>query len=436
MSVAEHSLLDAPTEKLTASSYPLAGVIGLCSILFFGVLAFGAGDIWANSVLEMLAALLFAVTVVDCCARATLVRWNPLYPPMLAFGAVAAFQAMFNLTAYRYATLLACLQYLSYAAVFFVAAQVATDARFSKFLILTFSAFGAAVAVFSICQYLSGTRNFYWLVSPGTGSNIFGPYVNRDHYAGLMEMLMPPALVLGLSRLLNSGQRALVAFAAVVMAGSIVLAGSRGGVVSLAAELTFLVWVATRSARGSLVRRNLLMGIALMLAFLAFIGSSSMWSRFGDVQETFRPGVLKDSLRMFLRKPVLGWGLGTFQTVYPRFRSFYTTAYVNAAHNDYLQALVETGMLGFGCVMWFVIALYRNALTDLRYWNQSWRQALQLSALVGCTGLLVHSAFDFNLQVPANAALFYALSALAAGLGRKLSTTHSMNVAAVTAPAA
>jgi len=114
--------------------------------------------------------------------------------------------------------------------------------------------------------------------------------------------------------------------------------------------------------------------------------------------------------------PILGWGLGTFDIVYPAYRSFYTTLYVNAAHNDYLQVLIETGILGFSCVLWFGSVLYRTGLKALRHWNQSWRGALQLSALVGCTGLLVHSALDFNLQVPGNAALFYAFCALATSL--------------------
>jgi len=141
-----------------------------------------------------------------------------------------------------------------------------------------------------------------------------------------------------------------------------------------------------------------------------------MWSHLGDVQETFRWDVLKDSLRMFARKPILGWGLGAFETVHPAFRSFYTTVYDNAAHNDYVQVLVESGIVGFAYVVWFITCVYRTGLKNLRHWNQSWRGALQLSAIVGCTGLLVHSALDFNLQVPGNAACFYVFCALATSL--------------------
>jgi len=204
----------------------------------------------------------------------------------------------------------------------------------------------------------------------------------------------------------------LAGFAAILMAGSVVLTLSRGGVISLAGELMFLVWITSRLQKGSVVRNRLLLGIGLTAVFLAFAGSSTTWSHLADVQETFRWDVLKDSLRMFSRKPILGWGLGTFDTVYPAFRSFYTTVYVNAAHNDYIQLLVETGIVGFACAGWFLARLYTGRL-KLEHWSQSWRRTLQLSALTGCTGILVHSALDFNLQVPANAAFFFALCALA-----------------------
>lgn len=392
-------------------------LISLSTVLIFGVLAFGAVEIWANSFLEIGAAMLFTVMVIHkICISELPVRWNPLYPPMLGFAAVAATQAVFNLTAYRYATLLVCLQYVAYGALLFVATQIAGDAGSTKNLFLTFASFGSAVALFAICQYLSGTPNFYWLRSPGNGNLIFGPYFNRNHYAGLMEMLTPLGLVLSLSRLVHGGQRILAAFAAIIMAGSIVVTLSRGGVISLVAELLILFWITSRAQKGSLIRNRMLLLVVLTLAFLAFVGSSTTWSHLGDLQESFRWDVLKDSLRMFAHKPILGWGLGTFETVYPAYRSFYTTLYVNAAHNDYLQVLVETGILGFACVLWFISVLYRTGAKDFRHWNQSWRGALQLSALIGCTGFLVHSALDFSLQVPGNAAFFYVFCALATSL--------------------
>ena len=63
-----------------------------------------------------------------------------------------------------------------------------------------------------------------------------------------------------------------------------------------------------------------------------------------------------------MKRPFLGWGLGTFPVVYPQFRSFYTTFFVNQAHNDYLQLLVETGLAGVSIAVWFLVLVFRRAL--------------------------------------------------------------------------
>jgi O-antigen ligase len=117
---------------------------------------------------------------------------------------------------------------------------------------------------------------------------------------------------------------------------------------------------------------------------------------------------------MFLKRPILGWGLGTFPIVYPQFRSFYTTFFVNQAHNDYLQLLVETGLAGFLIAVWFLVVVFREAAAKLKNWTETPSGALTAAALLGCVGIIVHSALDFNLQIPANAALFYVLCAMAA----------------------
>ena len=78
------------------------------------------------------------------------------------------------------------------------------------------------------------------------------------------------------------------------------------------------------------------------------------------------------------------------------------------------KAMVETGLLGFGLMLWFVFLLFRAGLPTSRRWEFKWDGAVSLAALLGCTALLVHSLVDFNLQIPANAAFFYVLCALAA----------------------
>jgi O-antigen ligase len=114
------------------------------------------------------------------------------------------------------------------------------------------------------------------------------------------------------------------------------------------------------------------------------------------------------------QEALLGWGLGAFPIVYPEFRSFYTSLFVNQAHNDYLPLLVETGLVGFSVAIWFLVLVFRQAASKLKNWTETASGAMTVASMLGCIGILVHSFLDFNLQIPANAALFYVLCALAA----------------------
>jgi O-antigen ligase len=278
---------------------------------------------------------------------------------------------------------------------------------------LVLTVFGFALAVFAISQDLTSNGKIYWLRTLRNGGAIFGPYVNRDHYAGLMEMLCPVPIVLSLSALVRGGRRVLIGFAGVVMAGSIVLSQSRAGTASFLVEMALLLVLLLGRRKNGRILAAMGAVCLTVLAFAAWLGTAALWQRFTNVQDWMRLAIIKDGLRMFWQRPILGWGLGTFTTVYPQFRSFHTNLFVNAAHNDYVQALVETGIAGFAAILWFVVAMYRQGLRNLGSWDRSWSRTLGLAAVVGCTGVLAHSAFDFNLQIPANACIFCFLCAVA-----------------------
>jgi O-antigen ligase len=117
---------------------------------------------------------------------------------------------------------------------------------------------------------------------------------------------------------------------------------------------------------------------------------------------------------MIKARPLLGWGLGAFTTVYPKYRSFYASVFINAVHNDYVQLLTETGALGFAAMLGFLALVYGRGFRKLRGPGLDLTQAATLAALLGITGILVHSFVDFSLQIPANAAMFYVAAAIAA----------------------
>jgi O-antigen ligase len=236
-----------------------------------------------------------------------------------------------------------------------------------------------------------------------------------------MELLIPIPLVLSLTHLVHSRERILAAVAAAIMAGTIFLSGSRGGMIALLAELGFLAVVLLRQKHD--LRKAVALGVfvVIVLALLTWLGGDQLSHRLasvgtatGEASESVRLQINRDAIRMFLHRPVLGWGLGTFPVVYPQFRTFYTNFFVNQAHDDYIQLLVETGTVGFAIMLWFLVVAYRRAFRKIGNWTSDIGGAITLASMLGVTGILTHSTVDFNLQIPANAALFYVLCTVAA----------------------
>jgi O-antigen ligase len=382
-------------------------------ILMFGPVAFGAVEAWSIYVVEMSSLALLLFWFYKQWSDGELrIRWNPLFLPMGAFGILVLAQIVFRRSAYPHDTVSGALLFCAYAMLCFLATQ--SLIRVSQARIVAI--------VLALMQGVASNGKLFWLREPRMGGWIYGSYVNHNHYAGLMEMLVPIPLVMSLTRHLHRKERIACGIAAAVMAGTIFLSGSRGGMLSIFVEFAVLGVLLFRQKKG--VRVALALGAfgIVLVSLLSWLGGKELTTRVASIStETrteisggMRLSIDRDALHMFRQHPVLGWGLGTFPTVYPQFRSFYTNFFVNAAHDDYMQFLTETGLLGFATILWFLVVLYRSALRKIGDWTSDITSAVTLSCILGATGILVHSAVDFNLQVPANAALFYVLCTVAA----------------------
>jgi O-antigen ligase len=408
------------TQPVVSSSMLLAGA---GAILLSAPLALGAVQPWAILALQASATLLFlAWGFRQWLNREIQIASHPLHRPMLAFAALVTLQWLTGMTAYRHATYSLLLLYLSYGLLVFVVTQTLRRASQIEKFAWALAGYAAVLASFSLLQGLAPNGKLYGVWKPYYGGQPYGPYVNHNHYAGLMEMLTPFLLVLAATRLTQGRRKIAVAAIAAVMAGTIFLCGSRGGMLAFALQMVLLV-VLLRPRQEDWKRHLLLgVGLAAMIGVLVWIGGNELTRRLASIhsetQQEITGGVRltidRDCLRMWREKPLFGWGLGTFPVVYPQFRSFYTNFFVNEAHNDYLQLLTETGLAGFAIAIWFLVLTFRHAWAKLDNWTQSANGSLTVAALLGCVGILVHSFLDFNLQIPANAAMFYVLCAIAA----------------------
>lgn len=415
-SITESHRRELATRSGTALLY------GLFGLLLVGPLAFGAVEAWSIFLVEAGSAALLLLWIAKQVLEGKMkIERNSLFLPMGIFGLLIASQLVFRMSAYPHDTMSLALLYASYGILCFLASQTLLRGSQARTLALIFSLYGAAVAGFALIQGISSNGKLYWIRQPRMGGWIYGPYVNHNHYAGLMEMLVPIPLVLSLTRLAPAKHRNLAAAAAALMVGTIFLSQSRGGMLAIATELVILGILLVKQKRGLRTAIGLGLFLVIVMGLLIWIGGGELSHRIASVgplrselPSDIRSYINRDGFRMFLKRPILGWGLGAFAVVYPQFRTFYTNFFVNEAHNDYLQLLVEMGVLGFATMLWFLGIVYSRALKKIGNWSEEISGAVALACLLGLSGILVHSIIDFNLQIPANAALFYVLCTIAA----------------------
>jgi len=365
--------------------------------------------------------------------------WSPLYIPLALFLILGMLQYGAGLELDKWETRTALLFLATNLTFFFLAAQF-----FGEWSLETRSRYGWAVllfvgglGLFSVLQFASGAQKIYWIFDAG-GRSFFGPYRNPDHYAGLMEMLVPVGAFYLAERRRFGTDLILPILAATIGVTSLLLSGSRGGLLALFAEMLIAIvigWgrrsVRVRQSRGRL--RFAVPALAVPLAALllfAWVDTGYVAKRFGAVASpadawtewsSFRKSVTLDALRMLRDHPFLGVGLGNFETVYPQYQSFPTDLTVDYVHNDYAQAMAETGLVGTVLMISALLLFFRLSFRQVGERLRVGGNWIQLGAAVGCCGLLVHSFFDFNLHIPANAAWFAVLAAIATSDARPLS---------------
>jgi O-antigen ligase len=392
---------------------------GLLLLLTFAPLALGAVEDWAVFCLRMGSATVLALWLALALARREFVLGGRLSLACIAaFLLVAVFQSVLKLSAYPAETRSATLNFAAYATLFFIAGQICQGRRACRILVLWACVFGSGTALLALLQHFSSPGAIYWRIAPERAW-VFGPYINHNHYAGLMELLTPFPVVLASRRFLPVGSRLLCGFGALLMAGSIVISGSRGGMFALVCELAVLALLMWKRVG----RRELAAALAMLIVLGTFVwwaGSDATFARLATLRNAAEPSVdgrmqvTRDALHMWRQRPLLGWGLGTFPIVYPRYRTFYSEFLMNEAHNDVVQLLTETGLVGFAVAITFFVAALRRGVFRLREGRSTYVHSARAAAITAVVGILVHSFFDFNLHIPANAALFAVIIAIGA----------------------
>lgn len=423
ISVRQAKQIILPEARPRAAVSMSAVLAVLFATAFAAPLAFGAVQQWAWAGLILAAAAAILIWSAACIrSREIVAAWTPLYVPMLLLMGLGLWQYMTGRTEDAIGTREALLKAIAY---FVILAGTCTasstvSAKFWATLGWAITFYTFTISLFAIIQFFSSPQRIFWTVIPTFGGAIFGPYVNHNHYAGLMEMLIPLTGGFFLSRRSSPSEQA-VAFVVVLAVVSVLISGSRGGAAAILAEAVIGAIVALghqRSASVWLKFGVVAITIALLVAWLVPESVAQRYQftvRRPDVSLADRAAIARDGVQMLKARPLAGFGLGSFATSYPRYQSIVTDLLIDHAHDDYVEALAETGLLGGALIAValsiFGAAAWRNFLTkpvDAALW-------LRFGATLGCCGMLIHSAFDFNLHIPANAVWMALCVGLAVG---------------------
>ena len=406
----------------------------LLSLLVITVLPYATVEVWSTALWELLILLITLLWGIHAVINKRLsIELNPLVWPLVALLGIAFVQLIPLLSGAR-----RTITYDSFAtwdAAVKVFVCILFFLLFSTFVNTPERRRQAVTTIIVLCVIVAliGIGQTYGkLIWPRAA---FGPFINRNHFAGFLEMAAGLIGARIVSRTLQRERMVLYICYLIVVCSGLILSASRGGYLALAAVILFLGLVSltarndksgqSKAGRGLQLR---LVGALILLVVMSFgamflTSSDELLQRFGQVEADMQRADLADArysrrelwqttLQMVKDHPILGVGLGAYQFAYPRYDQSSGIYRTEQSHNDYLQILADTGVLGGLVLLAFVVLLFARSFVAMQT-RDLVQRAISLGALAGCFGIAVHSFVDFNLQVTNNAQMFLALAVLA-----------------------
>ena len=422
-------------------------LIGLGGVLGYAALQYGAVDrddwLYCSIILGLLAIVYYAVTR----RRELAPKIEPwIYWPLVLLPCYIALQLIplpagllrmvspqraehlralgaagfASLSVVPSVTLAHLLRVLGYAATFLIVREI-TWRRTTRTWTLVLP-----IIIVAVFEAAYGLLLFFQGIEPQDSAH--GTYMNRNHFAGLLEMALPPAIMGAVaiwrktrSTISTLPVCAMLAASALVLVG-IIYSFSRMGFVACILSL-FLTGVL--ALRNRVSKKWLAGGLVLCLALLAFIylPPDQLIERFGklwDGDELTTEGRLyiwEEALPLLKSYALSGCGLGGFESVFSQYQRSVTDRKVDFAHNDYLQYLVELGAIGFLIAAILIGCIFVRGWRERNMDEESEEHALAIGCIASLAAILIHSFVDFNLYVPANAMTMAWILGITAGLG-------------------
>lgn len=441
-----------------------AVVVMLCVTAVLATLAFGAVEHWSIGLIGVLTAVIVLMWLrISWRTGAFSFSQSPLLLPFLGIIVIGFIQLLpfgnsgvspdmlgvpasdaLSLDPYatRFFLIRAIILFVFFAAALTFINSRERLARVATVLII----FGAAMAFFAILQRLANVETIYGLRG-SVNAQPFGSYINQHHFAALMEMLSGVTLGLLFGHAVKRDKKLLLGIAALVIGIAVIFTGSRGGLISylgvvgFAALGSFLLGRVhsrhgTEPEAAEKVQHKLVLiggGLALLLLVVgsaSFLGGGEGLFRgigAGQAEADITGGrshYWSIALQIFLANPILGAGLDAFGVAFTRYDTWHGLYRVEQAHNDYLQILADSGLLGFACVAAFIYLFIKRSSAAISGAHSDMGRSIAIGAAAGCLGILIHSFFDFPLRTTANAFFFFLLVVMATNVVGKSGGRH------------
>jgi O-antigen ligase len=428
---------------------------GLIILIIFTPLCFGSVHPWAYTGMELVVIFLLILWVYISLKKG-LIYWakTPLNIPILLFVILILFQIIplpdfvlkiispktkelynitlpsisyFNsLTIYKHATKLEFFKIVSYLGIFFLIINNLNKKSVDR-IIIAIIMIGFIIAIIGIVQKYTAPKKIYGFRDASYASP-FGPYVNRNHFAGYMEMVVPLTLGFLLSRFkflsfreenlktyissrdAEISKSLLLTFIIVITSSSILLSLSRGGTIGLFLSLMLFFVIRLRRRKWFII----FVILNLIFIFILWIGIDPIINRLLTLKNSYtmersRIRIWKGVINMIKDFPIFGTGLGTFPYISPKYKSIKSALLLEHAHNDYLELISEVGIIGFIIFIYGILSFYKWTVKGLKNRKNPW---IIIGGLISLYAILFHSLVDFNMHIPANSLLFFIILGL------------------------
>ena len=408
--------------------------VSLLLLMIVAAIPYGTSEPWWKAAFVCAVFALVAVALVEgLLSGSTPLNGFSLLLPLYALAAFCFLQTWTRISADPNETRFVAFQLLSLALAAALLFRYASTEFRLRTVINVIIAVAVASAIFGLLrQTMQHSDSFLLPLKPDQG---YGQFINKNHFAFLMEM----GFGLALGMIVGGGvkrERTLIYFASLLCIWmALVLSNSRGGLLAMLAQLivgamlfNFAVPAATAGGRTlKLLRITRLLPVRIVLLVLLLVGVvvGTLWmggdrlvSRLDenptgrDPSAVSRNEIWTATWKLFKAHPIAGAGIGGYWVAVPAHHQASGTMVPQEAHNDYLELLASGGVIAAGIGVWFFVMFCKKARTNL-FSSNSFTRAACFAALLGIAGVAVHSLFDFGLHKLGNALIFMALIVIA-----------------------